>query len=123
MKLKAALGKLDKWGRLKFGDFTNKIKEAQVSLNHLKSRVLDADCIAQIKDIEESSYDLLAKEEIWWLQRAKVHWLKFGDRNTKFFHYKVSQRKRKNAIHQISYPQGSNWRDMNHIEAIFLEYF
>jgi hypothetical protein len=104
MKLKATLSKLDKWGRLKYGDLTNKIKEDQVSLNQLKSRVPNADCIAQIKDVEESLDGLLAKEEIWWSQRAKVHWLKFGDRNTKFFHYKASQRKRKNAIHQISDP-------------------
>ena len=41
---------------------------------------------------------MVDKENRLWFQRAKVMWAKFGDRNSKFFHSHVSQRKRKNLI-------------------------
>lgn len=39
-------------------------------------------------------------EEIMWHQRSKVQWMGLGDRNTKYFHTKASQRK-KNTISRI----------------------
>lgn len=36
------------------------------------------------------------KDERYWEQRARVNWLKFGDRNTTFFHSHASQRRRRN---------------------------
>lgn len=67
--------------------------------------------------------DLLRKEKLWWAQRAKVQWLKHGDLNTKYFHYKAHQRKRKNIIHSIKDNQGTTWKDREHIFSIFNNYF
>ncbi len=41
---------------------------------------------------------LLRDEEVWWKLRAKQHWLKEGDGNTKFFHAMANARKRVNHI-------------------------
>lgn len=41
-----------------------------------------------------------------WRQRAKVHWLEKGDRNTKFFHQYASERKRKSHVRRIVLDDG-----------------
>lgn len=34
------------------------------------------------------------QKDIYWRQRAHVHWLKNGDRNTRYFHEFASERRR-----------------------------
>ncbi|KAL3510461.1 hypothetical protein ACH5RR_029862 [Cinchona calisaya] len=41
---------------------------------------------------------LLEQKEIYWKQRAKINWLIDEDRNTKYFHHKENQRRRKKLI-------------------------
>lgn len=41
---------------------------------------------------------VLYREEMLWLQRSCIMWLKEGNRNTKYFHQKSVWRARKNRI-------------------------
>ncbi|KAH1063901.1 hypothetical protein J1N35_028888 [Gossypium stocksii] len=43
----------------------------------------------------------IKKEEMYWEQRARVNWLKFGDKNTAFFHKHASARRRANKISEL----------------------
>uniref|UniRef100_A0A803P542 Reverse transcriptase domain-containing protein n=1 Tax=Cannabis sativa TaxID=3483 RepID=A0A803P542_CANSA len=66
---------------------------------------------------------LLQKDEIYWKQRAKVDWLRAGDKNTKVFHHKASIRKKNNFIRGISLPDGSVAHDSPTILSQFLNFY
>jgi len=40
----------------------------------------------QLLEVRKKMQRLLAQDDAYWKQRAKTHWYKDGDRNTKFFH-------------------------------------
>ena len=50
--------------------------------------------------------DLLLKQELYWAQCSCLSWLKFGDKNTKFFHFKASQWRQRNFIQGIKNFEG-----------------
>lgn len=66
---------------------------------------------------------LLMQEEDFWHQRSKVHWLKEGDRNTKFFHAMAIQRKGRNAIRQLKNDMGVMIDDQSGMCEIAKSYF
>ena len=47
-------------------------------------------------------------EENFWKQKARVRWLELGDKNTKFFHSVVKQRRLQSIVHGVRDEQG-NW--------------
>ncbi|KAL0451733.1 UNVERIFIED_CONTAM: Retrovirus-related Pol polyprotein from type-1 retrotransposable element R2 [Sesamum latifolium] len=66
---------------------------------------------------------LLARKEVFWKQRGKVHWLREGDRNTSFFHNQANFKRRTNLIQRIQNEEG-RWLDkeediQDHIETYF----
>ena len=61
--------------------------------------------------------------KMMWGQRAKVQWLKDGDRNTRFFHSKASQRRRKNYIRGLYDKVGQWCTNPSRVEGIVLEFY
>ena len=64
-----------------------------------------ADCTdvgqAEYLEVSKKLDDLLLKQEIYWARRSRLAWLKHGDKNTKFFRSKASQKQRRNRIKGI----------------------
>ena len=67
--------------------------------------------------------DLLLKQEINWAQRSGVAWLKHGDRNTKIFHSKASQRQRRNHIKGIMNSYEHWVEEMEDVARVVVDYF
>jgi hypothetical protein len=66
---------------------------------------------------------LLAKEEHMWRQRFRSQWLKHGDRNTNFFHSRVTYRQRRNSIVGLRDSDGK-WRiNPDQVQTILTSYF
>lgn len=66
---------------------------------------------------------LLEKQEIYWMQRAKQFWLKEGDQNTRFFHKYASQRRKTNMIDRIKDSSGQWCETGEQIQAVIENYF
>ena len=63
------------------------------------------------------------KEAKKWAQRSRVFWLKDGGRNTRFFHSKASQRRRRNYINGL-FDDSSSWTtNPTRISATILNFY
>jgi hypothetical protein len=73
--------------------------------------------------IEQRIVELSFCEEVMWRQRARVQWLKEGDKNTKFFHQKASNRKKKNCITRLVKDDGTVCDNSPALEQHAKEFF
>ncbi|XP_058746447.1 uncharacterized protein LOC131619359 [Vicia villosa] len=66
---------------------------------------------------------ILIREEIFWKQRAKMHWLRHGDSNSKFFHKSATLRKNFKKIDMLVDDTGAVARDQEGLCRIAISYF
>jgi hypothetical protein len=61
--------------------------------------------------------------DVFWRQRAHVHWLEKGDRNTAYFHAQATERKRKNTIKKLKGDDGVLVEGDEGLKALITNYF
>ena len=64
--------------------------------------------LEEIIRVKDEINTILNHDELHWRQRSRSTWLKAGDKNTKFFHQRASQRRQKNNISGI-FDGGGVW--------------
>jgi hypothetical protein len=92
--------KLKWWGRRKRMRFKQEVAECSEEMDRLRG-CHDPTNSDRFLEVQQKHARLLVQEEAYWRQRAKMHWLKEGDLNTKFFHMTATSRQRKKKIEKL----------------------
>ncbi|KAK5775145.1 hypothetical protein PVK06_043014 [Gossypium arboreum] len=97
------------------------LKEARLS--ELIEAERDDFNLAEMNDTKIQLNFEIEKNEHYWKQKARVNWLKFGDRNTTFFNSQAIQRRRRNFIHKLKDEEGRETKIVHKMEGIARSYF
>ena len=95
-KLNNCLKVLKEWHLKNYGRLNMEIDQAVKRLVISQSNCDGSPSFQHLDDLQNQVDGLLEKQEMYWRQCSKALWLEAGDRNTKFFHKKASNRRKAN---------------------------
>ena len=121
-KIKRCRMDLVVWGRNTFENTRDRINAKQGELEDLMLTGYKEN-LDRIHEVRKEISELMHHEEVFWRQRSRSIWLPAGDKNTKFFHQRASQRRRKNTIEGLYDADGVWRRDAGEIAGIAEEYY
>ena len=84
--------KLAKWSRSSFGSIKRQLAEASKMLGLAEEAAARGAPYDQVRTLKLNVNELLDKENMMWIQRARSLYLQSGDSNTRYFHSRASQR-------------------------------
>ncbi|XP_027069890.2 uncharacterized protein [Coffea arabica] len=103
-KLRNVKNALKQWSMTTFGDIFEGVRSAERVVTESET-AYDLDPTEQRRsELHHARARLrraLVVEEGFWRQKARVKWLSDGDRNTKYFHSLVTERRRRAVIHRV----------------------
>jgi hypothetical protein len=118
--------KASEWNRNHFGNIFHKKRRILARLDgiDMKRAVSDSRGLQKLQQKLFKMYqDILDQEDLFWYQRARQDWIKFGDRNTRFFHLSTTVRKRKNCIESLQNNDGETIEDPKALEQMAVSFF
>ena len=121
--LKHYASELSSWSSLVYGLIPKKIQSKRNALRALTQQDKNGELSTEIRNLRRELNGLLEDGELYWGQRTKAHWLKEGDRNTKFFHAHASERRKQNTILGLWVEHGRWCEEKETIARAAVDYF
>ena len=84
--LRGVMKALKEWSSVQFGSVRKELERLRALLAEQQANGNDD---LAVKNTIRTMNELLYREEMMWLQRSRISWLREGDRNTKFFHQRA----------------------------------
>ncbi|XP_074305914.1 uncharacterized protein LOC141641139 [Silene latifolia] len=126
-KLKCLKKDLKKLNREQFSDIENLAKVAEMSLDHLQTKLrvdplnedlcqAERECAKEVEFLGKARMDFLK-------QKAKMKWMTDGDDNSAFFHSSIKRRRARNTVYQIKDIRGVLCTTPDSIKSAFEEFY
>lgn len=122
-KIKATRLRLLQWQRTVFQATQRDIQCLRAQLGSLWAQPSTEASIETFRTLSAQLDTLLDREASYWQQRAKVSWLKDGDRNTRFFHQRANNRRKCNKISGLRDSDGVWKEEESGIQSVVVDYF
>ncbi|XP_016494260.2 uncharacterized protein LOC107813500 [Nicotiana tabacum] len=108
-KLKTTSRALSVWSREQYGDIFQLPKEFKQKVGEAEEKWLstnDPSDRASLHEIQAQYTKYLKTEEVVLRQKIQLHWFKYGDANSRYFHNLIIGRRRKLYIHKLKNKEG-----------------
>ncbi|XP_074292303.1 uncharacterized protein LOC141619181 [Silene latifolia] len=114
---------LQEWKEISIGKVLRDLQNKRNKLRKLNEGCRSRWAVRERKKVVKEIANLLKQEETFWRQRSRALWLRDGDQNTKYFHRKPSQRKKKNFIARLVDDEGRNYVGTEVVASVAKGYF
>ncbi|KAI9080922.1 hypothetical protein K1719_037083 [Acacia pycnantha] len=97
-RLEVCKKRLLRWSKKEFPNFMKVVEHLRQQLVDCSKGVMTAEKLSKSEELVAQIEGAWDQEEVYWWQRSRIAWLNCGDRNTKFFHTSVIQRRQRNKL-------------------------
>ncbi|XP_072084658.1 uncharacterized protein [Arachis hypogaea] len=89
------------WSSRKFKRADKEIERKKTELHQIQEAGMTEEEQRRERELKKQISELWKQEEKYWGQRSRLKWLKWGDKNTAFFHATIIQRRIRNRIDKL----------------------
>ena len=122
-KTKSCKRELSDWNKKTFKNAAKELSRVKRDLTDLLNQpggIMDWE---RVKALKEEAKQLWNQEEKFWGQRSRIKWLKWGDKNSRFFHATTVQRRERNRIQRIKDDNG-DWKEgQEEVPQVIVDYY
>jgi len=121
-KLSSCTDDMSSWKKSHCHKLKIDIEDCRKQLQSTRSSASGEDQVRMF-ELRKRMQRLLSQDDAYWRQRAKTHWYKDGDRNTKFFHASATACKRVNHIISLDDDAGNKVTNEQGLRDVAKQYF
>jgi hypothetical protein len=122
-KLRECKYQLGAWSRESFENIGRQIEDIKKELQQAENRAIQGGSHENLQTLRKKLNSLFEKEEKMWRQRSRSLWLAHGDRNTRYFHSRATQRRRRNHIHSLRDNTGTLHDTNEGMASLLINYY